>query len=211
MGREQGTCRAIRPRLSARQRETRKERGREYREPDGIRHTSPFQGLIQGGEGKGHVGSDDHGAPLGLAPVNDREQELVPSLGTVDGARPEVRSKAVASLIEDEERVTAHGLEVSVVGDCSCAPWTGLRRQLSTRPRSAPPRRGGRARRAQARLSSSVRIGSVRMRLPVSAKIALQRAGATGGTPGSPRPPGAAPESRMCVSTTGISLIRIIG
>ena len=45
----------------------------------------------------------------------------------------------------------------------------------------------------------------------MSAQIALQSAGATGGTPGSPDPPGAAPESRMCVSTTGISLIRIIG
>jgi len=33
-----------------------------------------------GGEGKGRVGADDHGAPLSLAPVNDREQELVPSV-----------------------------------------------------------------------------------------------------------------------------------
>ena len=49
------------------------------------------------------------------------------------------------------------------------------------------------------------------MRLPVAAKIALQTAGATVGTPGSPSPPGAWPESRMCTSVTGISAIRIIG
>ncbi len=53
-------------------------------------------------------------------------------------------------------------------------------------------------------------IGSVRMRLPVAAKIAFVTAGATLGTPGSPRPPAASPESRMCTSTTGISLIRSI-
>jgi len=34
----------------------------------------------------------------------------------VDVARPEFRSKAVAGLIEDEERVVAHGLEVAVIG-----------------------------------------------------------------------------------------------
>ena len=41
------------------------------------------------------------------------------------------------------------------------------------------------------------------MRLPVAAKIALQTAGATVGTPGSPSPPGGWPESRMCTSVTG--------
>src|SRR5262249_19090906 len=44
---------------------------------------------------------------------------------------------------------------------------------------------------------SSGRIGSVRMRLPVSTDQALQIEGATDGTPGSPRPPGASPESTM--------------
>ena len=43
---------------------------------------------------------------------------------------------------------------------------------------------------AQAFLSSAVSIGSVRMRLPVAAKIALVTAGAIGGVPGSPMPPG---------------------
>ena len=38
--------------------------------------------------------------------------------------------------------------------------------------------------------ASCVLIGSSRMRLPVAAKIALQMAGAIGGTPGSPTPAG---------------------
>jgi uncharacterized protein len=39
--------------------------------------------------------------------------------------------------------------------------------------------------------------GSTRMRFPVAAKIALQIAGAIGGTPGSPTPPGGASLSTM--------------
>src|SRR5258706_14110494 len=38
-------------------------------------------------------------------------------------------------------------------------------------------------------------IGRLRMRLPVAAKIALHRAGAIGGTPGSPAPPSGTPKS----------------
>src|SRR5439155_9403244 len=59
------------------------------------------------------------------------------------------------------------------------------------------------ARASHAFLRSSARIGRLRTRLPVRRKSALQTAGATVGTPGSPRPPGASLESTMCVSTTG--------
>src|SRR5688572_29989570 len=38
-------------------------------------------------------------------------------------------------------------------------------------------------------VASWLRIGRVRMRLPVALKMALVRAGAIGGTPGSPTPP----------------------
>src|SRR5260370_27961918 len=57
---------------------------------------------------------------------------------------------------------------------------------------------------------SSARMGSRRMGLPVAAKIALQTAGAIGGVPGSPTPPGASLLGTMCTSTTGISAIRSI-
>ena len=53
----------------------------------------------------------------------------------------------------------------------------------------------------------TVPIGSLRMRFPVNAKIALQTAGAIGGVPGSPTPPGASLLGTMCTSTTGISAI----
>jgi len=62
--------------------------------------------------------------------------------------------------------------------------------------------------------SSCLPIGSARMRLPVAAKIALHSAGANGGTPGSPIPPGATAQSEgvMCVFvTTGASSIRTTG
>jgi hypothetical protein len=40
-------------------------------------------------------------------------------------------------------------------------------------------------------------MGSARIRFPVAAKMALQSAGAMGGTPGSPTPPGGALLSKM--------------
>ncbi len=45
------------------------------------------------------------------------------------------------------------------------------------------------------------------MRLPVAAKIASATAGAIGGTPGSPTPPGASLLCTMCTSTFGISFM----
>ena len=45
--------------------------------------------------------------------------------------------------------------------------------------------------------------GSVRIRLPVAAKIALHTAGAAAGRPGSPKPVGGADDFMKCTSTTG--------
>ena len=50
--------------------------------------------------------------------------------------------------------------------------------------------------------------GNDRSRLPVAAKMALEIAGATAGTPGSPTPVGDAPDSTMCTSIFGMSFIR---
>jgi acyl-CoA thioesterase len=74
-------------------------------------------------------------------------------------------------------------------------------RRLST---SSPGRLTGRTTRC--RYPSS--IGRRRTRFPVSAKSAFATAGAMGGSPGSPIPPGAAVLGRMKVSTLGISEIR---
>ena len=62
--------------------------------------------------------------------------------------------------------------------------------------------------RVQADFSRAGSMGRRRMRTPVAAKIALQTAGAIGGVPGSPTPPGAAPLSTMWTSTRGISFMR---
>ena len=55
---------------------------------------------------------------------------------------------------------------------------------------------------------SSGRIGSLRNRLPVAAKMALATAGIMVGVLASPIPPGAAWLGTMCTSTTGISSMR---
>ena len=55
----------------------------------------------------------------------------------------------------------------------------------------------------QAVTRSPGRRGSVRMRLPVAAKIALQTAGSNGGSAGSPRPVGGLSVFRKCTSTCG--------
>ncbi len=57
----------------------------------------------------------------------------------------------------------------------------------------------------EAHTDAPIRSGSRRRRFPVAAKTALATAGATGGTPGSPTPPGFSVLCTMCVSTRGMS------
>jgi hypothetical protein len=73
------------------------------RESDRVPHPSPFQGFIEGGQGKRRVGTDDHRPALRAVPVNDGKQDLVPPVRTVDVARPELGREAVALRIEHEE------------------------------------------------------------------------------------------------------------
>src|SRR5260221_11565879 len=68
---------------------------------------------------------------------------------------------------------------------------------------------GRRASRKVHHFSSLVSIGSVRMRVPVAAKIALVTAGATAAVGASPKPPGDSALFTRCVSMTGTSFIRI--
>lgn len=56
-----------------------------------------------------------------------------------------------------------------------------------------------------------VTSGSDRCRFPVNANKAFATAGAMGGVPGSPTPPGACVDGTRCTSTAGISFIRITG
>jgi hypothetical protein len=85
------------------------------READGVRHATALQSLIEGREGEGRVGADDHGLSPTLEPVDDGEEDLFPPLRTVHVARPELGGETVAVLVEDEQRMIADGLEVAVI------------------------------------------------------------------------------------------------
>src|SRR5438876_7571995 len=58
---------------------------------------------------------------------------------------------------------------------------------------------------------ASFPTGSLRTRFPVAAKMALHTAGAIGPTEGSPIPPCLSSLGTTCTSTTGISLMCIMG
>src|ERR1700674_853558 len=65
----------------------------------------------------------------------------------------------------------------------------------------------------QVDVDSWLAIGRLRIRLPVAAKIALHRAGAIGGTPGSPTPPRgvAKSDARRCTRMSrGATFMRAI-
>ena len=71
--------------------------------------------LVQSGQCKGRVGSDDDGLLPSLVAINDGQEDLLPPVGTVDVARPKLGREAVALWAEDEERVVADGLKAAVV------------------------------------------------------------------------------------------------
>src|SRR2546425_12707544 len=70
-------------------------------------------------------------------------------------------------------------------------------------PISAPPHGLGHVLRAGTR-------GSLRIRFPVAAKIALASAGAVTAVPGSPIPPGGSRLRTRCTSIRGVSFIRSV-
>jgi len=96
------------------------------READRVPHPSPFQCLIEGGQGKRRVGADDNRLPSRAVPINDGKQDLVPPVRTVDIARTELGREAVTLGVEDEEWVIADGFKVAVVRRLLLRPWTGL-------------------------------------------------------------------------------------
>jgi hypothetical protein len=54
--------------------------------------------------------------PLGPVLIIDGQEHLVPPVGAVDVARPELGGETVAVLVEDEEGMVTDRLEVAVVG-----------------------------------------------------------------------------------------------
>ena len=90
--------------------------------------------------------------------------------------------------------------------------WVQTRRLPPVQPRAAVTRRRrvaalsrGSARPGlKQRGSAYTTKGRLRRRLPVRAAIALAKAGASGGRPGSPAPVGGSAEGTMCTSTCGM-------
>ncbi len=74
-----------------------------------------FQRLVEGGQREGRVRADNDGLPLRAVAVNDGKEHAVPPVRTVHVARPQLGREAVTLWIEDEERVIADRLEVTVV------------------------------------------------------------------------------------------------
>ena len=86
------------------------------RNPNRVLRSTLFECFVDVGLGKGRVGPElDFLAQL-LQPFNLRHQELLPIVGAVNVARPQFRGHAVASAIEQQQRVIAGGCIVRVVG-----------------------------------------------------------------------------------------------
>jgi hypothetical protein len=86
------------------------------RKADGVLHASLLQGFVDLRLGEGGVGPKDHFFALLLLALDLREQSFVPVLSAVDVARAKLGGQAVALAIEQQQRVIAGGLEVSIVG-----------------------------------------------------------------------------------------------
>lgn len=98
-------------------------------------------------------------------------------------------------------------LATAPTGDGRSRPSTGSRLSTGSQARAEVRARAE----TQPRFASWSAIGRRRMRVPVSAKMALQTAGAIGGTPGSPMPVKSAPDSMMATSMGGATLMRTSG
>lgn len=72
------------------------------RQPDRVVHPAAFQSLVDLGPGERGARPDYHPLSASAVPINDGQQDLVPSLGAMDIARSEFRDEAVALGVEDE-------------------------------------------------------------------------------------------------------------
>ena len=75
-----------------------------------------LQGLVDLWLGEGGIGAHEHVLALLLLPFDLRQEHLVPVFSAVDVPRPQLHRQTVAFPIEQQQRVIAGGLEMSVVG-----------------------------------------------------------------------------------------------
>jgi len=79
------------------------------RDPDGVPHIPLFQGLVDLRFGEGSIGAKDHFLALFLLPLDLWQEHVVPVLGAVDVARPQLRRQTVAIPIEQQQWMIAPG------------------------------------------------------------------------------------------------------
>ena len=94
-------------------------------QPDRVAHPAAFQGLVEPGHRECGIRPHHDRLPAPPIPINERQQDFVPSSGAVDIARSEFRGEAVSLAVEHEERVVADGLEVPVVRGLLLRPMDG--------------------------------------------------------------------------------------
>ena len=171
-------------------------------------------------------------------PIGAAELALMkPSATLTNIARGGIVDDAALAQALRERRIAAAGLDVfegepAVHPDLLTVPNVVLtphiasasvatRRAMADPGGRQPDRRADRRRAADADQPAGAAASGLlqqrgvdrqaRMRLPVAAKIALTTAGAIGGVPGSPMPPGVSVLGTMCTSTLGISFMRSTG
>jgi len=86
------------------------------RYPDGILHTPLLQCFVNLRFGKGRVSPKRNFLPPSLLAFDLRQQEFFPTVSTGCIAGPQLRSKTVASAVEQQQRVIAGGFKVPIVG-----------------------------------------------------------------------------------------------
>ena len=86
------------------------------RDADHVFRVSLFEGLVDLRLGEGGVGAKRYSLPFGLLPLDLGQQQFVPVLGAGHVARSQLRRQTVAVLVEQQQRVVADRLEVTVIG-----------------------------------------------------------------------------------------------
>jgi hypothetical protein len=85
------------------------------RQPDGVLDASLLQRLVDLRLGEGGIGPDHHLLALLLLPLDLGQQPCFPTLGALHVAGPQLGRQTVTFPVEQQQRMIAGGLEVTVV------------------------------------------------------------------------------------------------
>src|ERR1035437_1592610 len=92
------------------------------RDADGILHVLLLQRLVDLWLGEGCIGAKHYFLTQFLLALDFRQKHFLPVLGTMYVAGPQLRSQTVSLPVEQQQRVIAGRLEVTVVGTLLLLP-----------------------------------------------------------------------------------------